>query len=103
MTLSIVTTRFHTKEMMQVQPSDNLLNAHLAKSSQETLHRKVTPTDSVLGGLSDHVAGFIRTVIGMDHTDSGAVERAQNALKDGTLDTFEIYSAVAVNLLKHGL
>ena len=89
--------------MMQVQPSDNLLSTHAVKSSQETLHRKVTPTDSVLGGLSEDVAGFIQKAIEMDYADSGAIEQAQNALKDGTLDTFENYSAVAVNLLKYGL
>ena len=104
MTSGIQKTTFHLKEMMQVQPSDNLLNAHLAKSSQDTPHRKVTPADdSALGGLSNGVAGFIRKALETDCADSAIIEQAKNAMGEGMLDTPETYTAVAANLLAFGI
>jgi hypothetical protein len=93
----------HRKEMMNIQPSDNSMNAHEAKPAQESQQRKVAPADSVVTELGKEFETFVRKALRMEALEKESVEQTRTALSDGTLDTPQAHQAAADNLLQYGI
>lgn len=103
MTASNEIITFHRKEMMNIQPSDNSMNAHEAKLAQESQQRKVAPADSVVNELGKEFESFVQKALQMEAIETESIEQARIALADGTLDTLQIHQAAADNLLQFGI
>lgn len=103
MTASTEIITLHRKEMMNVQPSDNSMNAHEAKLAQESQQRKVAPADSVVNELGKEFESFVQKALQMEALEKESIEQARAALTNGKLDTPQTYQTAADNLLQFGI
>jgi len=94
----------YKKAMMQVQPSDNLVNAYTAKSAQDAQQRKIAPADAIINELGDEFTSVIRRSLGQYQVDSSEkIQQAKQAIAEGRLDTPEAIESAAENLLLFGI
>lgn len=90
--------------MMQINPSDNIVNSYLTKSSQEQQPRKVTKSDAVINELGNEVESLVQKALRVhEPDDSNLIQQAKRAIADGSLETPEAIEAVAEILLTFGI
>ena len=90
-------------EMMHIQPSDNWMNTHDARLSQDSKYRRVAEAEAVVHELGSRFTEYAQKALQMDSLETPAVESARNALNDGSLDTPENLLATANNIFTFGI
>jgi hypothetical protein len=89
--------------MMHIQPSDNWMNTHDARLSQDAQHRRVAEVEAAVHEFGHRFAEFTQKAIQMDAYETSGRELARNALIDGTLESPENLAAAANHLLTFGI
>jgi len=88
---------------MQIQPSDNILNASSVKPVQETAEPRSAASEAVAAELGRAFADVVQKALQSCLEDAGAVHDARRAMAQDRLETPEAFETAAENILLFGI
>jgi hypothetical protein len=90
-------------EQMQIQPSDNWMNSHDSRMSQDSQYRKIAETEAVVNELDDRFATYTQKAMKIAESDVDLIDAARDALDQGMLDVPDNLQAAAATILVFGI
>lgn len=88
---------------MQIQPSENVLNASSVKPAGEMCEPKSAASQAVAAELGCAFADVVQKALQSCLDDACAVQEAKQAFAHGRLETPEAFEAAAENILSFGI